>query len=96
MDKLQATHSDMDFEVIADETTGDGGFKISWDNGGALYDTPSIAQKILGNLDEILADQGLTSHDKCEEDSKVSSEMTDVGSGNTDNDDPTVEDNHDG
>jgi len=63
-DTLKERNSDIQLKIIADETQDKGQFQLSWDHGGAIYDSKMIVKEMLGNLEEMLAGGGATSHDE--------------------------------
>ena len=69
IEKLKAQNPDLRCVVIGDTSVADGAFKVAWDDGGAVHDSHAIAQRIVAKLNEILAADGTTSHDKGVEDS---------------------------
>ena len=94
MNELHAQNSELNFTVLSDDTLETGSFKINWDDGGAIYDTPALAKRILSNLEEMLAGERVPSHNDSSEESNISGENTPHDE-QTDNN-PIAEDDYDG
>lgn len=78
MEKLKTKNSELSFSVISDEAIDSGSFKLGWADGGALYDAASIAQRVLGKLEDTLAGGDTTSHDRLNKDLQEPSTVSDV------------------
>ena len=78
MEKLKANNSELSFTVVSDESLDSGSFKLSWEDGGAIYDAAAIAQSIIGKLEDTLAGGDTTSHDSSDKDSQEVSAISDV------------------
>lgn len=52
------------FKVAANESLQEGSCKLSWTQGGALYNSKALAEEIRGILEETLAVGALNRHDK--------------------------------
>lgn len=76
MDKLLERNPSLNFSVKSDETLQGECFSLDWDDGGAIYDSPALADRILANLDEILASEAVPSHNEKSEESNISTSDT--------------------
>ncbi len=76
---ISTQYADMHCDVIADEQLVGHACRLSWKDGGALYDPSALADEVLRILKQTLADDGFTGHDKAsgEDDAQVSPSVQD-------------------
>jgi len=74
VDKLRSQNSTLLLEVSDDGTLGKDACRLSWKDGGALYDPESMTQEILGILKDGLAGAGAGRHDGVEAENSEASE----------------------
>jgi len=97
IEKLKAQNDDLNITIVGDSDIKEGCFEMRWKDGGALYDAPKVAQSILGNLEEMLAGEAATSHDKDEKESQEIGDLsadTVTDTANNPDPNPIAEDSH--
>lgn len=70
MQRISDKNDELSFNVSGDESLRDGDVSVKWDNGGAIYKTQQIADRIQQQLQEALAGLGTNSHDEKSNDSQ--------------------------